>query len=244
MIVCNNVTISYKNSGTVLQNISLRIEKGEQVGLLGANGTGKSSLMRAALGLVPTEGDITVDGLKVGPKTLAGIRQKIGYVVQDSDNQMFMPTVLEDMIFGPMNYGASKEAAVEKALDTLERLGISEIKDRYNHTLSGGEKKLAALAVILTMQPEVLFLDEPSSALDPYNRRQLIRELNGMAMTKVIASHDLDFILETCDRVILLGEKGVAADGPASEILKDGKLLNKYRLELPLCLSGLPAKLR
>ena len=244
MITFRDVAISYKNSAPVLQNLSFEIAKGEQVGLVGANGTGKSTLMRAAVGLLSAEGTISVGGTAVSQKNLAEIRKRIGYVVQDSDNQLFMSTVLEDMIFGPMNYGMSKEEAVSESESVLERLGISKIKDRYNHTLSGGEKKLAALAVILAMKPDTLLLDEPSAALDPYNRRQLISELNSLPMTKLVASHDLDFILETCDRVILLGEKGIVADGPAGEILRDEELLLANHLELPLCMQGLPAKLR
>lgn len=240
MLQFQDVSYAYPGGSQVLHNLSFRIEAGEQVGLIGANGAGKSTLMKAALGLIRTEGRITVDGLEMTGANLPAIRKKLGYVLQDSDNQMFMPTVLEDMIFGPMNYGASRSEAEEKAVKTLETLGMGYLRNCHNHRISGGEKRMAAIATILAMEPGVMLMDEPSAALDPKNRRSLIRTLNTLPVTKIIASHDLDMILETCDRVILLSGGRIAADGKAAEILRDRALLEANNLELPFCLAGVP----
>ena len=233
MIRLEHVSFEYESGRRVLDDLSFEIKNGEAVGLVGANGAGKTTLMRSVLGLLPC-GGITVDDLPVSKNNLRQIRKKLGYVLQNSDNQMFMPTVFEDIIFGPVNYGLSREEAGRKAQEVLEQLGITYLKDRYNHKISGGEKRMAAIGAVLSMEPEVLLLDEPCSALDPYNRRRVINILNSLPVTKLIASHDLDMILDTCSRVILLSEGKVKADGPVTEILGDKKLLEDNHLELPL----------
>jgi len=159
-------------------------------------------------------------------------------VLQNSDNQMFMPTVYEDMIFAPLNYGLSREEAEYRVDKALEHLGLMELKYRHNHRMSGGEKRMAAIATILAMEPDVILMDEPTSALDPYNRRIVINTIRGLKQTKLIASHDLDMILDSCERVILLDNGRIVADGPADIILRDRKLLEAHRMELPLCLAG------
>lgn len=199
-----------------------------------------SALMKAALGLVPYTGSITVDGLPVTRENLPAVRRKLGYVLQDADNQMFMPTVLDDMLFGPMNYGLSRAEAERQADETLASLHMEHLKLRHNHKMSGGEKRMAAIAVILAMKPDMLFMDEPSTALDPRNRRTLINVLRARPETKLIASHDLDLVLETCRRVLLIADGALAADGPAQELLRDKALLEANGLELPLCLAGVP----
>ena len=238
MIRFENVSVRYGKDAPVLRDVSFTVEKGEAVGLIGANGAGKTTLMRALLGLLPHEGTITVDGTEVTPKTLPEIRRKLGFVLQNSDNQMFMPTVYEDMIFGPLNYGASREETDARVDAVLARLGITELKHRHNHKLSGGEKRMAAIAAVLVMEPDVLLMDEPTSALDPRNRRLMIRTIREMPETKIIASHDLDLIWDTCDRVILLGQGTLAADGPAHGLLQDRSLLEANCLELPLRFAG------
>ena len=239
MIQFDHVNFSYTGGQPVLQDLSFHIGEGEQVGLIGANGAGKSTLMKAVLGLVyPQQGRVLADGIPVEPANLPQIRKSIGYVLQDSDQQMFMPTVLDDMIFGPVNYGMQKAEAVKKAEEALESLHIEYLKDRYNHRISGGEKRMAAIATILTMDPKVMLMDEPSSSLDPRNRRNLIRALKTIPVTKLIAAHDLDLILDTCTRVLLLSGGRIAADGPAEEILRDKKLLEENGLELPLSIGG------
>jgi cobalt/nickel transport system ATP-binding protein len=237
MIEFQNVSFAFENNKEVLKDLSFKIEKGESVGLIGANGAGKSTLMKLMVGLLTGEGKITIDGIEVSRKKLYEIRGKIGFVLQNSDDQMFMPTVLEDMMFAPLNYGLSRGEAEKKVDEVLVRLNISEYKDKYNHKISGGEKRMAAIATILAMDPEIILMDEPTSALDPYNRRIVINTIKELNQTKLIASHDLDMILDTCDRVILLSKGEIIADGPVREILSNKELLEANRMELPLSLT-------
>ena len=248
MIQFEKVTYAYEKGKTVLSEVSFKIEERETVGLIGANGAGKSTVMQLLLGLTGpgagktsgslTEGRILVDGLEVIPRNLAGIRRKLGFVLQNSDNQMFMPTVIEDMLFGLLNYGMSRQEALQRADSVLKELGQEKLKGLYNHKISGGEKRMAAVATVLAMDPEVLLMDEPTSALDPYNRRIIINTIRKLPRTKIITSHDLDMIYDTCGRVILLSGGSVAADGPAEEILRDKELLEDNRMELPLRYQG------
>ena len=234
MIEFDNVSFAYETGRPVLQGLSFRIGDGETVGLIGANGAGKSTVMKVLLGLLPCEGRVLVDGMEVKKETLYAIRRKLGFVLQNSDHQMFMPTVLEDMTFGPLNYGATRKEAEARADAALERLGIPALKHRHNHKLSGGEKRMAAIATILAMEPEAVLMDEPTAALDPCNRRLVINVIRSLAQTKLIASHDLDMILDTCSRVLLLSGGTLAGDGAAETILRDRALLEAHRLELPL----------
>ena len=237
MIEFRNVTFSY-GEAPVVENLSFSIQKGETVGLIGANGAGKSTIMKLMLGLITGSGEIKVDGLPMNKENLGEIRKKIGFVLQDSDNQMFMPTVYEDMIFGPRNYGLSKEETDRRVDAVLAQLGLQDLKHRHNHKISGGEKRMAAIATILAMEPEMILMDEPSTALDPVNRRTVINTINRLPQTKLIASHDLDMILDTCQRVILLSHGAIVADGDAETILRDKELLEANRMELPFCLQG------
>ncbi len=236
MIKFENVSFQYEKDIPVIRNLSFSMEAGENVGLIGANGAGKSTIMKILLGLLPYEGNVTVDSIPVVKKNYPEIRRKLGFVLQDSDNQMFMPTVYEDMMFAPMNYGLSREEAEKRVDHILEKLGLMELKHRYNHKISGGEKRMAAIATILAMEPEVILMDEPSTALDPMNRRTLIHTINQLPQAKIIASHDLDMILETCSRVILLNHGKIVADGETKEILTNQELLEANRMELPFCL--------
>ena len=238
MLEFRNVSFSYEPGTPVLDNLSFHIRKGETVGLIGANGAGKSTIMKLMLGLLPAQGEILVEGMPVTKQNLSVIRQKIGFVLQDSDNQMFMPTVYEDMIFGPRNYGLSREEADARVDRVLRELGLENLKHRHNHKLSGGEKRMAAIATILAMEPEMIVMDEPSTALDPVNRRRVISTINSRKETKLIASHDLDMILDTCQRVILLNHGRIVADGEAETVLRDRALLEANRMELPFCLQG------
>lgn len=236
MIKFQNVSFSYDKKTPVVKQFDLVIEKGETVGLIGANGAGKTTVLKLIPGLLPAEGAIVVDGLPVKKENLPVIRKKTGYVLQDSDNQMFMPTVYEDMMFGLRNYGMSREAAEARVDLVLDQMHLQELKYRHNHKISGGEKRMAAIATVLAMQPEVILMDEPSATLDPFNRRTVIRTIQSLPQTKLIASHDLDMILETCDRVILLTHGEIAADGDCASILRDRALLEQNRMELPLCM--------
>ena len=238
MIWLDHVSYAYGPGQPALREVCARIAPGERVGLIGANGAGKSTLMKAIVGLIRFDGTIRVGGTEVSEKTLPEIRRRVGYVLQDSDRQMFMPTVAEDMRFGLLNAGMSAEAAEERVDRVLAGLGLTELKERHNHRLSGGEKRMAAIATVLAMEPEALVMDEPTAALDPCNRRLVIRTVNDLPQTKLIASHDLDMILDTCDRVLLLSRGEIAADGPAETVLRDRALLEAHRLELPLRWQG------
>ena len=238
VIAFQNVSFSYDRGHPVVEELSFSIRRGEAVGLIGANGAGKSTIMKLLLGLLNGQGQITVDGLPLNKQNIPAIRQKIGFVLQDSDNQMFMPTVYEDMIFGPRNYGLSREETERRVDAVLDSLGLQDLKHRYNHKISGGEKRMAAIATILAMEPEAILMDEPSTALDPVNRRTVINTINRLPQTKLIASHDLDMILDTCRRVILLSHGRIVADGDSETILRDRELLEANRMELPFCLQG------
>ena len=237
MIEFENVSFAYEQGAPVIDGMSFTIADGESVGLIGANGAGKSTIMKLLLGLVSGEGRIAVDGIDVNRENLGKIRQKLGFVLQNSDNQMFMPTVFEDMMFAPLNYMVSREDAEKRVDEVLERLDLQYLKHKYNHKISGGEKRMAAIATILAMEPEAVLMDEPTSALDPYNRRIVINTIRGMEQTKIITSHDLDMIMDTCDRVILISKGRIVADGSAEEILSNKELLEANRMELPLSLS-------
>ncbi len=239
MIEIRNLTFAYEKDNPVLKDISFTAEDGECIGLIGANGAGKSTLMKVMLGLLDGSGSVIVDGTPVTQDTLAEIRRKLGFVLQNSDSQMFMPTVHDDMMFGLLNYGIRREEAEKKVSQVLDTLHISYLKDRYNHRISGGEKRMAAIATVLAMEPSVLLMDEPTSALDPKNRRMIINTIRSLKQTRIITSHDLDMILDTCSRVILIDEGRIIKDGTAEEILKDRELLEAHSMELPLSFSRL-----
>ena len=238
MIEFKNVSFCYEKEHPVLKNMSFSIEKGEAVGLIGANGAGKSSMLKVLLGLLPHEGEILVNGISLCKQNLAEIRRILGFVLQNSDNQMFMPTVYDDMMFGLLNYGMSKEDAEHRVDAVLEQLDLTQLKNKYNHKISGGEKRMAAIATVLAMEPEVIIMDEPSVSLDPYNRRAVINVINSLTQTKIIASHDLDMIMETCRRVILISDGQIVASGAAMEILRNKELLENNRMELPFGLAS------
>ena len=238
MIVFKDVSFSYERGTPVIEHLSFRIEAGQSVGLIGANGAGKSTVMKLLLGLVSGEGEVLVDGTPVQKTTLSQIRRKLGFVLQNSDHQMFMPTVYEDMMFAPLNYGVPRDQAEQRVDAVLAQLGLEDLKHRHNHRISGGEKRMAAIATILAMEPEAILMDEPTAALDPYNRRIIINTIRDLKQTKLITSHDLDMILDTCERVILLSDGKIVADGRADDILRNRELLEANRMELPFCLAG------
>lgn len=241
VLIIESLTFSYTGRGkgrNVLSNISFQAGKQENIGLIGANGAGKSTLLKLMVGLLLNyEGRIRVNGLEVRNETLADVRKKTGYVFQDSESQLFLSTVYEDVAFAPRNYGYSEEKVIEKSEQALKMVHIEELKDAQIYRLSGGQKKLVSIATILSTEPEIILLDEPSAALDPKNRRNLIHVINELPGTKVIASHDLDFIWDTCGRTLLLSDGGIIKDGNTEVILSDEALLKENGLELPLSLS-------
>ena len=238
MIEVQDVSFSYNKKYDVLEKINIKIENGESVGIIGANGVGKSTFLKLLVGLeLDYRGKISINDLTVDKKNLSKVREKIGYVFQDSDSQLFMPTIYDDVSFGPKNYGFSKEETETRTIEALKNVGIEELKDRPIYHLSGGQKKLASIATVLSLKPEVLIFDEPTVGLDPKNRRRVIDTLNNLKETKLITSHDLDLIYDTCDRTILIADGKIIKDGKTKEILTDKRLLEKNGLELPLSLS-------
>ncbi|MCI8560873.1 MAG: ABC transporter ATP-binding protein [Dorea sp.] len=238
-----NLSFTYGNMrekfrNHVLSNLNIRMEEGESVGLIGENGAGKSTFLKILTGLLDMQdGKVQVSGLEMKKDNLKKIRAEIGYVFQDSDSQLFMSTVYEDVAFAPRNYGRSERETQKASMSALKLVHMEDKKDRQIYRLSGGEKKLAAIATVLAVGTKLMLLDEPSVALDPKNRRNLIHVLNELPCAKIIASHDLDFVFDTCDRVILLADGKVAADGDTKKILTDRELLEGHGLELPLSFS-------
>ena len=239
MIEVKNVPFMYERGNKeVLSNINFKIDNNESVGIIGANGAGKSTILKLLVGSeLQYQGEININDLKVEKKNLAEIRQKIGYVFQDSEAQLFMPTIYEDVAFAPRNYGLSEQEIQERTLEALKSVGIENLKDKQIYRLSGGQKKLASIATVLSMKPDILIFDEPTVALDPKNRRRFIDVLNSLKSTKIVTSHDLDLIYDSCERTILISEGKIVKDGLTKEILSDKELLEKNNLELPLSLT-------
>ena len=239
MIELKEVSFSYNsNSKEVLSKINLQVNEEDSIGIIGANGVGKSTLLKLLVGLeLGYSGEITINNLQVNKKNLPHIRRNIGYVFQDSDAQLFMPTVYDNVIFAPRNYGFSKEEAETESLNALKSVGMEELKNSPIYHLSGGQKKLAAIATVLSMKPELLIFDEPTVALDPKNRRRFIEVLNSLKVTKIVASHDLDLIYDTCEKTVLISEGNVIKSGSTKLILRDKELLENNGLELPLSFS-------
>ncbi len=240
LLKIENLHFSYEKGEEVLCGINMAAHDKESIGIIGSNGIGKSTLMKLLVGLyLNYSGVLEVAGHAVNKKNVNHIREHIGYVFQDSDSQLFLSTVEDDVAFGPQNYGLDDEEVKRRVDEALEKVHITELRNKQNYKLSGGEKKLAAIATILSMEPDIIIMDEPSIALDPRNRRNLIGILNEIQALKIITSHDLDFVLDTCKRVILLDEGRIIADGNAEDILHDKKLLEDHGLELPLSCSRL-----
>ena len=232
-----NLNFGYEKGKEVLKNISFHAGETDSIGLVGANGVGKSTLLKLLVGLdLGFEGSIRVEEIPVQKETLPQIREKIGYVFQDSDSQLFMATAYQDIAFAPRNYGLPEDEVERRVNRALEMTGITHLRDKQIFKMSGGEKKLVSIATILSMTPEIILMDEPSVALDPKNRRNLIRILNSYSHLKIIASHDLDMILDTCKRTILMANGEIICDGPTEKILSDRELLETNGLELPLCM--------
>lgn len=236
-IEVRDVSFRYESGNEILKNISISAYGQENIGLIGANGVGKSTLLRLLIGLnLGFDGEIEIEGMPVIKKNLAKIRAKMGYVFQDSESQLFMSNVYDEIAFAPRNYGLNEKETRQRVDNALDSIHIGYLRDRQTYKLSGGEKKMVSIATILGMEPDIILMDEPSIALDPANRRNLINILNNTKQLKIIASHDLDMVLEVCDRVILMSDGRVIKDAATREILTDEKLLVSAGLELPLCM--------
>lgn len=224
----------YPDGREALTGVDLTIAAGERVALLGPNGAGKTTLALHLNGIHrAVAGSISVTGIELADDTLAEIRRRVGLVFQDSDDQLFMPTVAEDVAFGPANAGLSGQALSRRVDESLELAGALELGPRVPHHLSGGEKRSASIATALAMRPDVLVLDEPTSGLDPAGRGELAATLSELDVTLVVITHDLPFALEVCERSLIMDEGRVVADGPTHSLLADGALLERHRLSLP-----------
>jgi len=232
-----DVSFRYPDGTQALREVNFRIVHGEAVGVVGANGAGKSTLLQHMNGyLMPTAGTVTIGDLPLTKKTRREIRRKVGVVFQNPDDQLFMPTVFEDVAFGPLNLGMEEADVRERVREALGMVNGLELKDKPPHHLSAGQKSSVAIAAVMAMAPDILAMDEPAANLDPKSRRALIGLLKGFRHSKIIASHDLDLILDVCGRCLVMRDGTVAADGPAAEILANRELLEENNLELPLSL--------
>lgn len=237
-IAVRELSYAYPGGLTALDGVSFEIAVGESVGLVGPNGAGKTSLFLCLSGvLAARSGTVRVGGLDVrDPSQRRRLPAQVGIVFQNSDDQIFNATVFDDVAFGPLNLGLSPEEVRQRVAEALARVGLTGLESRVPFHLSGGEKRRVALAGVLAMRPPVLLLDEPSLHLDPRGRRELMGIINALPGTRVIASHDLELILQTCPRVLLLDHGRVIADGPARELLADAGLMEMHGLEVPYSL--------
>jgi cobalt/nickel transport system ATP-binding protein len=226
-----DLTVVYPDGTKALDNINLSAKKGERIAIIGVNGAGKSTLLLSIVGVVPiSTGSIGVDSCNVTKKTLPEIRKMVGMVFQNPDDQLFMTKVYDDVAFAPRNYGMTEGEVASRVESSLESLGITHLKERAPHRLSGGEKRRVAIAGVLAMEPSVILLDEPTSFLDPRSRKMLIETLAELPHTQIIATHDLDMVQELCQRVIVLKDGVIQADDTAEIVLADKKMLEELAI--------------
>ncbi|KAF3888380.1 MULTISPECIES: energy-coupling factor ABC transporter ATP-binding protein [Nostocales] len=239
-VTITNLSYTYPDGTQALMGINLFIKPGERVALIGANGSGKSTLQYHLNGIIlPQEGEVIIGEWVVKPENLREIRNFVGLVFQNPDNQLFMPTVWEDVAFGPMNLGLRDRELKEQVLQAMVAVDIDPewYGQRNTDNLSGGEKKRVAIAGVLAMKPQVLVFDEPSAQLDPRSRRQLIDLLQTLPLTQLIATHDLDLALELCSRTVVLSRGQIVFDGQTEKVMNDSEFLRAHALEPPLSYS-------
>lgn len=229
-----DLRFTYPDGTEVLRGVDLSIASGERVALLGPNGAGKTTFVLHLIGILrSTGGSVTVDGLKLEDDTVREIRSRVGFVFQDPDDQLFMPTVRQDVAFGPANFGVRGGELEHRVSEALRMVGMSHAADKAPHHLSGGERRRVAIATVLAMRPSILILDEPSSNLDPAGRRELAQILRGLDVTLLMVTHDLPYAFETCARSVVMSDGVIAMDGPTPDVLADDEAMSRYRLELP-----------
>jgi cobalt/nickel transport system ATP-binding protein len=225
---------AYPDGHQALYGVDLHVHRGERVALLGPNGAGKTTLVLHLNGILTAgAGTVNVSGLAVTRKNLQEVRRRVGVVFQDPDDQLFMPTVRDDVAFGPANLGVKGPALDERVRDALDKVGMVDYIDRPPHHLSYGQRRRVAVATVLAMEPEILVLDEPSSNLDPASRRELAEILQSLDVTVLMVTHDLPYALELCPRSVVLSDGVIVADGATYDVLTDDALMSAHRLELP-----------
>ena len=230
----DDVHYRYPNGYEALCGVSFRITHGEKVALVGANGAGKSTLLLHTNGLLmPSQGGVVLGGIALTRRTLPLVQQSVGLVFQDSDNQLFMPTVEEDVAFGPSNMRLEPEEIRRRVTEALDAVGALDLRGESPFRLSGGQKRRVAIATVLAMEPSVLVMDEPTSNLDPRARRQIIDLIRRFSHTTLIATHDMEMVLDLCDRTIVMKEGRIVADGSTRHVFGDLALLEECGLEQP-----------
>jgi cobalt transport protein ATP-binding subunit len=232
-LLVDDLSFSYPDGQVALRDVSLQISQGEKVALVGPNGAGKSTLMLHLNGILGGQGQIQVAGLPVTKPNLPTIRAKVGLVFQNPDDQLFSPTVFDDVAFGPLHMGLPEDEVRTRVARALEQVGMSNYADRLSHHLSVGEKKRAAIATVLSMDPEILILDEPSAGLDPRARRALITQLHELPLTMLVSTHDIRMVSEIFPRMVIMDQGQIVTDGPTDQLMNDVELLEAHGLERP-----------
>ena len=229
-----DLTFAYPDGHLALEGVNLTIERGERVAVLGPNGAGKTTLVLHLNGIhTATSGEVSISGLPVAKPQLKEIRRRVGIVFQDPDDQLFMPTVRDDVAFGPANLGLRGDELDQRVGEALAAVGMADCADRPPHHLSFGQRRRVAAATVLAMRPDLLVLDEPSSNLDPAARREFADIVRSLDMTTLMVTHDLPYALELCERAVILDHGRIVADGPTRDLLVDDDLMRSHRLELP-----------
>ncbi|MGH8792364.1 MAG: energy-coupling factor ABC transporter ATP-binding protein [Stackebrandtia sp.] len=233
MLEISRLEYSYPDGRPALRGVDLTLPAGQRLALLGPNGAGKTTLALHLNGILRGTGRVRVDGLEVSKSTVSEVRRRVGVVFQDPDDQLFMPTVADDVAFGPANFGLRGDELDARVDEALAAVGMSGHRDRAPHHLSFGQRRRVAVATVLAMRPRLLVLDEPSSNLDPAARRELAEILSDLDVTVLMVTHDLPYALQLCSRAVIMDAGRIVADGSTPELLSDERLLAEHRLELP-----------
>jgi len=232
-IEIENLSYKYPDGTIALDNITLSVEHGQTVALIGPNGAGKSTLLLAMAGFIKGTGKVLIDGLQINSKNLKKVRTSLGCCLENPDDQLFMPTLFDDVAFGPLNMGLKAEQVKVRVADALKTVGLADMADKAPHHLSAGQKRAAAIATILSMSPKIITLDEPDGSLDPRNRNNLIKLLAELPQTLIIATSNMNFAAAVAGRAVLLDNGSIIADGDAKKIMSNSKMMTEHGLEVP-----------